>query len=264
MAGIQCDGEKTPLLQCVVRVENHHQGCEREERRTGQSGQLPETSAVAVAYGKTWPSILIACASLCLAVVACTSWGVAPHRTTLLSLQWDPGIKQSADITYFRAGDFSELLPYVTAEVAEKGIVDFDVDAFKAKFRKSPNQLITESVGLSGWLKEMLGGYAAAGRLRYANNHGNFGDALIACSGFHLLKAAGLSWSILQPPEATDNSVIVYPGGGNLVPNYSHSNTSLHASISANLGRGNVMVVLPHTIDDDELVKLAGYEVIWM
>jgi exopolysaccharide biosynthesis predicted pyruvyltransferase EpsI len=78
-------------------------------------------------------------------------------------------------------------------------------------------------------------------------NPGNAGDALIALGTFHWLDRLGLHPTILSFANldyAKDFDLIVYGGGGNLVPMYGTALTAI--DYAARLGKQ--VAVLPHTI----------------
>ena len=211
--------------------------------------------------------------------------------------------KRAADGKYAHGGDDNEenrlkkrnamprLTPHVLREMEKLHLLDdgdeerqprFTLDDFEAKLAKSPYEMRRDdddsagggsTASLRGWLTDVLGASSpGVGRgVHYVNNPGNFGDALIACSGFTILERAGVDFRDRMArlrddecPAVVNDTIIVYPGGGNLVAEYVDNAFSLERSIRANLGRGNTMVVLPHTVDAASLVRDAGGEVIFM
>ena len=172
---------------------------------------------------------VVVCAA-CFTVSAHTMW-MSFFAASCTAPYDDVAKKLAADVKYGKKVDreatFAALLPHVRAEAADKGI-DIDLVALKAKFMKSPYQLLDGDAGLTSWLRDVYGAAYDAGKVGYVPNQGNFGDALIACGAFKLLRAAGFStWKNMALNEAThkptvaQGSVLVYPGGDNLIPLWS-------------------------------------------
>jgi exopolysaccharide biosynthesis predicted pyruvyltransferase EpsI len=87
------------------------------------------------------------------------------------------------------------------------------------------------------------------GDLWYLPNPGNAGDSLIAVATWQRFRRLGLNVRHI-PDEDFDGSgkIVLYGGGGGLVPLYDHA----AKFIAANHARARKFVVLPHTIDGNE------------
>ena len=84
-----------------------------------------------------------------------------------------------------------------------------------------------------------------AGReIVFQPNRGNAGDALIAFATYRLFDELGLPYRVYRDGADLSGSVLVYGGGGNLVPNYSQCARFL----AAHLEHAMKVVILPHTI----------------
>lgn len=75
-------------------------------------------------------------------------------------------------------------------------------------------------------------------------NRGNAGDALIALAAYRLFEDLGLRYRVYREGDDLSESVLVYGGGGNLVPRYSQCARFL----AAHLEDAMKIVILPHTI----------------
>lgn len=75
-------------------------------------------------------------------------------------------------------------------------------------------------------------------------NRGNAGDALIALATYRLFDDLGLRYRVYRDGDDLSGSILVYGGGGNLVPNYSQCARFL----GAHLEHAMKIVILPHTI----------------
>jgi exopolysaccharide biosynthesis predicted pyruvyltransferase EpsI len=90
-------------------------------------------------------------------------------------------------------------------------------------------------------------------------NPGNAGDALISYSTYQLFKSMKIPY-LQYHPEANnlDDSILIYGGGGNLVPNY----TNARNIIVKWHKRVHKLIVFPHTINGHkELLSDLGYNV---
>jgi exopolysaccharide biosynthesis predicted pyruvyltransferase EpsI len=75
-------------------------------------------------------------------------------------------------------------------------------------------------------------------------NRGNAGDALIALAAYRLFDELGLRYRVYREGDDLSDAVLVYGGGGNLVPQY----TQCARFLSAHLEHAMKVVILPHTI----------------
>ncbi len=75
-------------------------------------------------------------------------------------------------------------------------------------------------------------------------NRGNAGDALIALATYRLFADLGLRYRVYRDGDDLSRAVLVYGGGGNLVPHYSQCARFL----GAHLEHAMKIVILPHTI----------------
>jgi len=75
-------------------------------------------------------------------------------------------------------------------------------------------------------------------------NRGNAGDALIALATYQLFDDLGLRYRVYRDGDDLSDAVLVYGGGGNLVPHYSQCARFL----AAHLEHAMQIVILPHTI----------------
>jgi exopolysaccharide biosynthesis predicted pyruvyltransferase EpsI len=75
-------------------------------------------------------------------------------------------------------------------------------------------------------------------------NRGNAGDALIALAAYRLFDDLGLRYRVYRDGDDLSDAVLVYGGGGNLVPQYSQCARFL----AAHLEHAMKVVILPHTI----------------
>lgn len=86
------------------------------------------------------------------------------------------------------------------------------------------------------------------GNARYAfePNGGNLGDILISAGCICALDQSGVQWSMLngRPLNSPSFDVLIYGGGGNLVPNYDGAAQFLKKAAAS----GKPVVILPHTI----------------
>ncbi len=88
--------------------------------------------------------------------------------------------------------------------------------------------------------------------LIYIPNYGNLGDSLIATGTKMAFDSLGVNFQPLESINKLSNAVLVYAGGGNLVPYYKNCSNFLSAVIN----KPNSVVILPHTISGhSELIK---------
>jgi exopolysaccharide biosynthesis predicted pyruvyltransferase EpsI/GR25 family glycosyltransferase involved in LPS biosynthesis len=93
----------------------------------------------------------------------------------------------------------------------------------------------------------------------YIANPGNAGDSLIAFGTIQLFNELGLRWAFGRATDIYHDKVLFYAGGGNLVGMYDDCKIFLQN----NKGNNNRIVVLPHTIkDEDTLIKSLDSNVI--
>lgn len=103
--------------------------------------------------------------------------------------------------------------------------------------------LITE-----GWIdleQELMACAQRQRPLRYVPNHGNAGDSLIAAGAWQLFDFLRLKPLVTQTADLCSGDVVVYAGGGNLVPQYHDCERFLERCLLVGVERA---VVLPHTI----------------
>ena len=88
------------------------------------------------------------------------------------------------------------------------------------------------------------------GQVHYMPNGGNLGDNLIAASTIQQFQVAGLPWRMMVGGKENlkENDILVYGGGGALVPLYEGGIDCLKFL----LGLGRRVVVLPHTVRGHE------------
>jgi exopolysaccharide biosynthesis predicted pyruvyltransferase EpsI len=95
----------------------------------------------------------------------------------------------------------------------------------------------------------------------YCPNPGNAGDVFITCASYQLLDRLGCRYRVITPdcaPEAVQGRVVVYGGGGALVPLYG----AAAKFITAHHERIATLIVLPHTIrGNEELLASLGRNV---
>lgn len=88
--------------------------------------------------------------------------------------------------------------------------------------------------------------------LIYIPNYGNLGDSLIATGTKMAFDSLGVNFQPIESINKISNAVLVYAGGGNLVPYYKNCSNFLSAVIN----KPNSVVILPHTISGhSELIK---------
>jgi len=93
-------------------------------------------------------------------------------------------------------------------------------------------------------IREFLSRYSGR-EVLYCPNPGNGGDAFIAHATFRLFEELGIGYETVPYKHITDGMTLFYGGGGNLIEGrYPHA----HHFLTNNIGRGNSIVVLPHTV----------------
>ena len=105
---------------------------------------------------------------------------------------------------------------------------------------------------IEGFLKQYRGK-----KVYYQPNMGNGGDALIAAGAFQLLQKAGVDYEIIEDVEKVnlEDQVVFYPGGGNLVDEYTNCADFLRRFHRV----AREIVILPHTVKgNEELLKSLG------
>ena len=85
----------------------------------------------------------------------------------------------------------------------------------------------------------------SAEQVLYYPNPGNAGDALIAHATFQVLEDSGIDYRVLSPSDDVQGRVLLFGGGGALVPEYS----SCADFIARHHRRARRLVLLPHTVD---------------
>ncbi len=95
---------------------------------------------------------------------------------------------------------------------------------------------------LTRWLCDFA---ARADDICYVPNLGNAGDALIASGTRQLFDAIGLRARAVSAARLAKGASAIYPGGGNLIPDYPDCARFLRQCISVDVKEA---VVLPHTI----------------
>jgi exopolysaccharide biosynthesis predicted pyruvyltransferase EpsI len=105
-------------------------------------------------------------------------------------------------------------------------------------------------------IKDFLASLPRNEPLVYFANPGNAGDAMIAHATFQLLRELGIHYSIADVSRPFDPAgrIMLYSGGGNLVPYYNTARKMI-LKYYPSLAR---LVILPHTIQANEDL-LAGF-----
>ena len=87
-------------------------------------------------------------------------------------------------------------------------------------------------------------------QILYIRNHGTAGDALIEEGTFELFRKLGLTWDICceHVNKNTELDVVMYAGGGNLVPQFNHAKQALQKWIP----RSRALVLLSHSVEGHE------------
>lgn len=104
-------------------------------------------------------------------------------------------------------------------------------------------------------LKDHLCELAKTSDLFYRPNGGNAGDSLIACATFQLLEREQIAFRLIERDDFDPTGkVVLYAGGGNLVPEYASARQFVERCHEA----AKRLVILPHTIfgNEDLLPKL--------
>jgi hypothetical protein len=114
-----------------------------------------------------------------------------------------------------------------------------------------------DNVALGAFLGTLLAELGGGGEVLVAVNNGNAGDSLIAAATFQLFRRIGLRPRLLDHlyrGARTEGAVVLYSGGGNLVPFYSGA----RRFIAAHHRRARRLVLLPHTVvgHEDLLAEL--------
>jgi exopolysaccharide biosynthesis predicted pyruvyltransferase EpsI len=93
-------------------------------------------------------------------------------------------------------------------------------------------------------MRDFLSRYSGK-EILYCSNPGNGGDAFIAHATFRLFEELAIRYNVVPYDYKTEGMTIFYGGGGNLIEGRYH-----HAQIflGNNVGRGNSIVLLPHTV----------------
>lgn len=90
---------------------------------------------------------------------------------------------------------------------------------------------------------------ACKSRVLFIANPGNAGDALIASATWQLFDRLGVPVAASRVRHIASGDVVVYGGGGNLVPLYSDARVALEAALERGVQR---FVLLPHTVRGHE------------
>lgn len=87
-------------------------------------------------------------------------------------------------------------------------------------------------------------------QILYIRNHGTAGDALIEEGTFELFRKLGLTWDVCceHVNKNTELDVVMYAGGGNLVPQFNHAKMALEKWIP----RSRALVLLSHSVEGHE------------
>lgn len=93
-------------------------------------------------------------------------------------------------------------------------------------------------------IRDFLSRYSGK-EILYCPNPGNGGDAFIAHAAFRLFEELAIRYTVVQYDHISEGKTIFYGGGGNLIEGrYHHA----HTFLSNNVGKGNTIALLPHTI----------------
>eukprot|EP00121_Abeoforma_whisleri_P009442 Awhi_evm1s8682 len=85
-------------------------------------------------------------------------------------------------------------------------------------------------------------------------NEGNGGDALIACSEYHIFQKFNITYTLGLYYLTYENQLLIYGGGGNLDGHHHHAKIFLEKNMPKKLG--NKIILLPHTIrQEDQLME---------
>jgi exopolysaccharide biosynthesis predicted pyruvyltransferase EpsI len=86
-------------------------------------------------------------------------------------------------------------------------------------------------------------------RILYMANPGNAGDALIASATWQFFDAIGLKPKPARASDMRAGDVVIYGGGGNLVPMYPDAKTAIETALRVGVAH---FVLLPHTVRGHE------------
>ncbi len=98
-------------------------------------------------------------------------------------------------------------------------------------------------------VQELTGVHRSGGRLLFIANPGNVGDALIASATWQLLEDLSIRPRPSRVREIRADDVVIFGGGGNLVPLYRNAADCLEASLAKGVAR---FILLPHTVRGHE------------
>lgn len=87
------------------------------------------------------------------------------------------------------------------------------------------------------------------GKIRYIPNIGNAGDGLIAAATWQLFERLDLLSSIEVGGNISTGDIVIYAGGGNLVPEYDQAKKILEECLRVNVSK---FILLPHSIRGNE------------
>lgn len=95
-------------------------------------------------------------------------------------------------------------------------------------------------------LTEVLRKYTGK-KIYYKPNNGNGGDALIAAGAFNYFRKFNIDFTIIKDQEKIDitDKIIFYPGGGNLIKEYTNASEFL----KENHTKAQRIILMPHTIN---------------
>lgn len=90
--------------------------------------------------------------------------------------------------------------------------------------------------------------------VKFYQNAGNAGDALIAAGTFHCFNRIGLTYKQLFPSDGASTGTIIFAGGGNLIHHYDF----IRLGLLKHIDTADRIVILPHTIrsHEDLLAKM--------
>lgn len=106
-------------------------------------------------------------------------------------------------------------------------------------------------------VRALVGLQRNGGRLLFIANPGNVGDALIASATWQLMEDLHLRPQSSRLREIREGDVVIFGGGGNLVPLYRNAADCLDAGLARGVAR---FILLPHTVRGHEelLSRLDG------
>ncbi len=117
------------------------------------------------------------------------------------------------------------------------------------KLRDKGGSAVTTWMNVSRFLESLRGEL-----VYYKPNPGNGGDALIAEATYQHFDRLGLPYRVWEEGRDVEGAVVVFGGGGNLTPLYTHAARFL----ACHHRRAKRLVLLPHTIDGHEEL-LSGF-----